>query len=144
MTIEELLRNYFLREAKVSEQLGMVEQAEAEKRQVPMPEISVPNYAEEVIRPILTMISEALPEYDIVVPTANQCMLINELYQIRAKRVCLGGLSYPTKKDHKLYFASTFHRKAGKRQEVKTLEQLVEQVKIELNKRGLLILPDHL
>lgn len=144
MTIEELLRDYFLRETKVSEQLGTVEQAEAEMRQVQIPEISVPNYAEEVIRPILAMLSQALPEYGIVVPPINQCMLINELYQIRTQRVCLGGLSYPTKKDHKLYFAPTFHRKAGKRQEVKTLEQLVGLVRIELNKRGLLILPKHL
>ena len=144
MTIEELLRNYFRREAKVSEQLGIIERAEADKAPVPSMKIAVPNYADEVIRPVLKMVAEALPEYGIIVPSSKQCKQINSLYQIRTDKVCLGGLSYPTKSDHKLYFAPLFHRKAGERQEVKTLEQLVNMLRAELNKRGLLILPEHL
>ena len=111
---------------------------------VPKLTISVPNYADEVIRPILKMVAVALPEYEITVPSSKQCKLVNGLFQIRTDKICLGGLSYPTKDDHKLYFAPLFHRKAGERQEVKTLEQLVKLLRAELNKRGLLILPKHL
>lgn len=144
MTIEQLLHAYFEREAKVSEQLGTIERAEAERMPVPRLNITVPNYVDEVIRPILRMVAEALPEYGFTVPPSKRCTLVNGLYQIRTPKVCLGGLSYPTKHDHKLYFAPLFHRKAGERQEVKTLEQLVAMLRAELNKRGLLILPEHL
>ncbi len=144
MTIEELLSSYFQRDAKVSEQLDTIERAEAERQPVPQLNITVPNYANEVIRPILKMVAEALPEYGFTVPPSKQCRPVNELYQIRIPKACIGGLSYPTKNDHKLYFAPLFHRKAGERQEVKTLEQLVGMLRAELNKRGLLILPKHL
>lgn len=53
MTIEELLNSYFQRDAKVSEQLDTIERAEADMQPVPKLTISVPNYADEVIRPIL-------------------------------------------------------------------------------------------
>lgn len=144
MTIEELLHNYFEREAKVSEQLGIIERAEAERQPVPRQNITVPNYADDVIRPIMKMVADTLPEYGFTVPPSKQCRPVNGLYQIRTAKVCLGGLSYPTKNDHKLYFAPLFHRKAGERQEVKTLEQLAGMLRAELNKRGLLILPKHL
>lgn len=144
MTIEELLNSYFQRAAKASGQLDIIERAEAERQPVPKLNITVPNYADEVIRPILKMVAEALPEYEISVPSSKQCKLVNGLFQIRIPKVCLGGLSYPTKDDHKLYFAPLFHRKAGERQEVKNLEQLVKMLREELNKRGLLILPKHL
>ena len=144
MTIEELLSSYFQRDAKVSEQLDTIERAEAERHPVPQLNITVPNYANEVIRPILKMVAEALPEYGFTVPPSKQCRPVNGLFQIRTDKICLGGLSYPTKDDHKLYFAPLFHRKAGERQEVKTLEQLVKLLRAELNKRGLLILPKHL
>jgi hypothetical protein len=144
MTIEELLNSYFQRDAKVSQQLDTIERAEADRQPVPKLTISVPNYADEVIRPVLKMVAEALPEYEITVPSSKQCKLVNGLFQIRTDKICLGGLSYPTKDDHKLYFAPLFHRKAGERQEVKTLEQLVKLLRAELNKRGLLILPKHL
>lgn len=144
MTIDELLHSYFQREAKTSEQLGIIERAEAEREPVPRLNITVPNYADEVICPILKMVAEALPEYGFTVPPSKQCRPVNGLYQIRTPKVCLGGLSYPTKNDHKLYFAPLFHRKAGERQEVKTLEQLAGMLRAELNKRGLLILPKHL
>ena len=144
MTIEELLSSYFQRDAKVSEQLDTIERAEADMQPVPRLPISVPNYADEVIRPILKMVAEALPEYASTVPSSKQCKLVNGLFQIRTDKACLGGLSYPTKDDHKLYFAPLFHRKAGERQEVNTLEQLVKMLRAELNKRGLLILPKHL
>ena len=144
MTIEQLLRAYFEREAKVSEQLGTIERAEAERMPVPRLNITVPNYVDEVIRPILRMVAEALPEYGFTVPSSNRCTLVNGLYQIRTPKVCLGGLSYPTKHDYKLYFAPLFHRRAGEKQEVKTLEQLVKMIRAELNKRGMLILPEHL
>ena len=144
MTIEELLNSYFQRAAKASGQLNIIERAEAERQLVPKLNITVPNYADEVIRPILKMVAEALPEYEISVPSSKQCKLVNGLFQIRTPKVCLGGLSYPTKDDHKLYFAPLFHRKAGERQEVKNLEQLVKMLREELNKRGLLILPKHL
>ena len=144
MTIEELLNSYFQRAAKASGQLDIIERAEAERQPVPKLNITVPNYADEVIRPILKMVAEALPEYEISVPSSKQCKLVNGLFQLRSPKVCLGGLSYPTKDDHKLYFAPLFHRKAGERQEVKNLEQLVKMLREELNKRGLLILPKHL
>lgn len=144
MTIGELLNSYFQRAAKASGQLDIIERAEAERQSVPKLNITVPNYADEVIRPILKMVAEALPEYEISVPSSKQCKLVNGLFQIRTPKVCLGGLSYPTKDDHKLYFAPLFHRKAGEKQEVKTLEQLVGMLRAELNKRGLLILPKHL
>ena len=144
MTIEELLNSYFQRAAKASGQLDIIERAEAERQLVPKLNITVPNYADEVIRPILKMVAEALPEYEISVPSSKQCKLVNGLFQIRTPKVCLGGLSYPTKDDYKLYFAPLFHRKAGERQEVKNLEQLVKMLREELNKRGLLILPKHL
>ena len=144
MTIEELLNSYFQRAAKASGQLDIIERAEAERQLVPKLNITVPNYADEVIRPILKMVAEALPEYEISVPSSKQCKLVNGLFQIRTPKVCLGGLSYPTKDDHKLYFAPLFHRKAGERQEVKNLEQLVKMLREELNKRGLLIHPKHL
>lgn len=144
MTIEELLNSYFSARAKASGQLDIIERAEAERQPVPKLNITVPNYADEVIRPILKMVAEALPEYEISVPSSKQCKLVNGLFQIRTPKVCLGGLSYPTKDDHKLYFAPLFHRKAGERQEVKNLEQLVKMLREELNKRGLLILPKHL
>lgn len=144
MTIGELLNSYFQRAAKASGQLDIIERAEAERQLVPKLNITVPNYADEVIRPILKMVAEALPEYEISVPSSKQCKLVNGLFQIRTPKVCLGGLSYPTKDDHKLYFAPLFHRKAGEKQEVKTLEQLVGMLRAELNKRGLLILPKHL
>lgn len=144
MTIGELLNSYFQRAAKASGQLDIIERAEAERQLVPKLNITVPNYADEVIRPILKMVAEALPEYEISVPSSKQCKLVNGLFQIRTPKVCLGGLSYPTKDDHKLYFAPLFHRKAGERQEVKNLEQLVKMLREELNKRGLLILPKHL
>lgn len=144
MTIGELLNSYFQRAAKASGQLDIIERAEAERQSVPKLNITVPNYADEVIRPILKMVAEALPEYEISVPSSKQCKLVNGLFQIRTPKVCLGGLSYPTKDDHKLYFAPLFHRKAGERQEVKNLEQLVKMLREELNKRGLLILPKHL
>lgn len=144
MTIEELLNSYFQRAAKASGQLDIIERAEAERQLVPKLNITVPNYADEVIRPILKMVAEALPEYEISVPSSKQCKLVNGLFQIRTPKVCLGGLSYPTTDDHKLYFAPLFHRKAGERQEVKNLEQLVKMLREELNKRGLLILPKHL
>lgn len=144
MTIEELLNSYFQRAAKASGQLDIIERAEAERQPVPKLNITVPNYADEVIRPILKMVAEALPEYEISVPSSKQCKLVNGLFQIHTPKVCLGGLSYPTKDDHKLYFAPLFHRKAGERQEVKNLEQLVKMLREELNKRGLLILPKHL
>ena len=121
MTIEELLNSYFQRAAKASGQLDIIERAEAERQPVPKLNITVPNYADEVIRPILKMVAEALPEYEISVPSSKQCKLVNGLFQIRTPKVCLGGLSYPTKDDHKLYFAPLFHRKAGERQEVKNL-----------------------
>ena len=124
MTIEELLNSYFQRDAKVSEQLDTIERAEADMQPVPKLTISVPNYADEVIRPILKMVAVALPEYEITVPSSKQCKLVNGLFQIRTDKICLGGLSYPTKDDHKLYFAPLFHRKAGERQEVKTLERV--------------------
>lgn len=95
-------------------------------------------------RPILKMVAEALPEYEISVPSSKQCKLVNGHVPDTYPKVCLGGLSYPTKDDHKLYFAPLFHRKAGERQEVKNLEQLVKMLREELNKRGLLILPKHL
>ena len=144
MTIEELLNSYFQRAAKASGQLDIIERAEAERQPVPKLNITVPNYADEVIRPILKMVAEALPEYEISVPSSKQSKQVNGLFQIRTPKVCLGGLSYPTKDDHKLYFAPLFHRKAGERQEVKNLEQLVKMLREELNKRGLLILPKHL
>ena len=144
MTIEELLNSYFQRAAKASGQLDIIERAEAERQPVPKLNITVPNYADEVIRPILKMVAEALPEYETSVPSSKQCKLVNGLFQIRTPKVCLGGRSYPTKDDHKLYFAPLFHRKAGERQEVKNLEQLVKMLREELNKRGLLILPKHL
>lgn len=144
MTIEELLHSYFQRDAKVSEQLDTIERAEAERQPVPRLNITVPNYADEVIRPILKMVVEALPEYGFTVPPSQQYRPVNGLYQIRTQKVCLGGLSYPTKNEHKLYFASLFHRKAGAKQEVKTMEQLIGMLRAELNKRGLLILPKHL
>ena len=144
MTIEELLNSYFQRAAKASGQLDIIERAEAERQPVPKLNITVPNYADEVIRPILKMVAEALPEYEISVPSSKQCKLVNGLFQIRTPKVCLGGLSYPTKDDHKLYFAPLFHRTAGERPEVKTLEQVVTMLREELNKRGLLILPKHL
>ncbi len=144
MTIGELLNSYFQRAAKASGQLDIIERAEAERQPVPKLNITVPNYADEVIRPILKMVAETLPEYEISVPSSKQCKLVNGLFQIRTPKVCLGGLSYPTKDDHKLYFAPLFHRKAGERQEVKNLEQLVKMLREELNKRGLLILPKHL
>ena len=144
MTIEELLNSYFQRAAKASGQLDIIERAEAERQPVPKLNITVPNYADEVIRPILKMVAEALPEYEISVPSSKQCKLVNGLFQIRTPKVCLGGLSYPTKDDHKLYFAPLFHRKAGERQEVKNLEQLVKMLREELNKWGLLVLPKHL
>ena len=144
MTIEELLNSYFQRAAKASGQLDIIERAEAERQPVPKLNITVPNYADEVIRPILKMVADALPEYEISVTSSKQCKLVNGLFQIRTPKVCLGGLSYPTKDDHKLYFAPLFHRKAGERQEVKNLEQLVKMLREELNKRGLLILPKHL
>ena len=144
MTIEELLNSYFQRAAKASGQLDIIERAEAERQPVPKLNITVPNYADEVIRPILKMVAEALPEYEISVPSSKQCKLVNGLFQIRTPKVCLGGLSYPTKDDHKLYFAPLFHRKAGDTQDVKNLEQLVKMLREELNKRGLLILPKHL
>lgn len=144
MTIEQLLHAYFEREAKASEQLSIIERAEADRMPVPRLNITVPNYVDEVIRPILRMVAEALPEYGFTVPSSKQCKLISGLYQIRTPIVCLGGLSYPTKNNRKLYFAPLFHRKAGEKQEVKTLEQLVEMLRAELNKRGLLLLPEHL
>lgn len=144
MTIEELLHSYFQRETQASEQLDTIERAEAERQPVPRLNITVPNYADEVIRPILKMVAEALPEYGFTVPPSQKCRPVNGLYQIRTQKTCLGGLSYPTKNDHKLYFTPLFHRKAGEKQEVKTLEQLVGMLRTELNKRGLLILPKHL
>ena len=68
MTIEELLNSYFQRAAKASGQLDIIERAEAERQPVPKLNITVPNYADEVIRPILKMVAEALPEYEISVP----------------------------------------------------------------------------
>ena len=65
MTIEELLNSYFQRAAKASGQLDIIERAEAERQPVPKLNITVPNYADEVIRPILKMVAEALPEYEI-------------------------------------------------------------------------------
>ena len=144
MTIEELLHDYFRREAEVSELLSQVERAEAEKTPIPMPSISVPNYAEEVIRPILKMLAGALPENGMRVPPRGQCALVCDSFPVRTEKTSLGVLSYPTKADHRLYFSATFHRKAGPKQEIKTLEQLVSLVKAELNKRGLLILPQYL
>ena len=94
MTIEELLNSYFQRDAKVSEQLDTIERAEADMQPVPKLTISVPNYADEVIRPILKMVAEALPEYEITVPSSKQCKLVNGLFQIRTDKICLGGLSY--------------------------------------------------
>ena len=102
MTIEELLNSYFQRDAKVSEQLDTIERAEADMQPAPKLTISVPNYADEVIRPILKMVAEALPEYAITVPSSKQCKLVNGLFQIRTEKFCLGGLSYPTKDSHKL------------------------------------------
>lgn len=72
MTIEELLNSYFQRAAKASGQLDIIERAEAERQPVPKLNITVPNYADEVIRPILKMVAEALPEYEISVrPPSN-------------------------------------------------------------------------
>lgn len=144
MTIEELLHSYFQRRTEVSRQLDIIERAEAGRQPVPRLNITVPNYADEVIRPILKMVAEALPEYGFMVPPSKECGLISGLYQIRTPKVCLGGLSYPTRNNHKLFFAPLFHRKAGKKQEVENLEQLVKMLRAELNKRGLLILPEHL
>lgn len=144
-TIKQLLENYFEATEKVSEQLNEVERQEDEKKGlVPMPEIRVPNYAAEVIHPIYKMLAEALPEYDILLPAPKACKLKDGIFQIRSKNICLGGLSYPTHDDHKLYFIITTHRKLGEKREVQTFGQLLDMVKAELNKRGLLILPKHL
>lgn len=144
-TIKQFLEDYYAAIAKVDEQLSEVERQEDEKKGlVPMPEIRVPSYAAEVIHPIFKMLSEALPEYDILVPAPQNCKLKDGIFQIRSKGTCLGGLSYPTHVDHTLYFRATTHRKLGEKQEVQTFEQLLEMVKAELNKRGLLILPKHL
>lgn len=86
MTIEELLNSYFQRAAKASGQLDIIERAEAERQPVPKLNITVPNYADEVIRPILKMVAEALPEYEISVPSSKQCKLVNGLFQIRTRK----------------------------------------------------------
>lgn len=144
VTIKDLLDNYFAAETLVSDQLGEVERQEDEKvRNIQMPEIKVPNYAEEVIRPIFQMLADALPEYNIFVPAPKTCKLKDGIYQIRSNGTCLGGLSYPIHNDRRLYFSATTHRKVGEKQEVQTFEQLLELVRAELNKRGLLILPKH-
>jgi hypothetical protein len=143
--IKELLDNYFAATAKVSDQLSEIERQEDEKvRNIQMPVIRVPNYAEQVIRPILQMLDDALPEYNILVPAPKECKLKDGIFQIRSKGTCLGGLSYPTNDDHKLYFSATTHRRTEEKQEVQTFEQLLKMIKNELNKRGLLILPKHL
>lgn len=144
-TIKKLLDNYFVATAMVSEQLSEIERQEDEKvRNIKMPHIRVPSYAIEVILPIYKMLDEALPEYNILVPNAKDCKLKDGIFQIRSKGTCLGGLTYPTDADHKLYFIATTHRKAGEKQEVQTFENLLQMVRAELNKRGLLILPKHL
>lgn len=109
-----------------------------------MPEINVPNYALDVIRTIYVMPDEVLPEYNILVPAPKECKLKDGIFQIRSGNTCLGGLSYPTNDDHKLYFSATTHRRTEEKQEVQTFEQLLKMIKNELNKRGLLILPKHL
>lgn len=144
-TIKQLLDTYFEATAKVSNQLSEVERQEDEKKGlVPMPEINVPNYALDVIWPIYVMLDEALPEYNILVPAPKECKLKDGIFQIRSRNTCLGGLSYPTNDDHKLYFSVTTHRRTEEKQEVQTFEQLLKMIKNELNKRGSLILPKHL
>lgn len=144
-TIKRLLDNYFAATETVSDQLCEVERQEDEKiRNIRMPDIHVPNYAEQVIRPIFQMLAEALPEYSIFVPAPKTCKLKDGIFQIRSNGTCLGGLSYPTEKDHNLYFLVTTHRKVGEPQEVQTFEQLLKMVRAELNKRGLLIPPKQL
>lgn len=144
-TIKQLLDNYFAATAMVSEQLSEVERQEDEKiRNIQMPHIRVPSYATEVILPIYKMLDEALSEYNMLVPNAKDCKLKNGIFQIRSKGTCLGGLIYPTDDDHKLYFIVTTHRKAVEKKEVQTFDDLLKIVKVELNKRGLLILPKHL
>lgn len=144
-TIKELLDNYFAATKTVSDQLGEIERQEDEKvPNIQMPEIKVPNYAEDVIRPIFQMLADALPEYDIFVPAPKECKLKDGIFQIRTKGTCLGGLSYPTKENTALCFSATTKRKVGEKQEVQTFEQLLKMIRAELNKRGLLILPKHL
>lgn len=145
-TIKELLEMYFAATVAVSGQLDDVERQEDKHKGtlIPMPEIRVPNYAEEVIRPILRMLDEAMPEYRIQIPPCGECRPVCGAFHIRADRTCLGGLSLPTSKDHNLYFAPVKHKRFGKRQRIETFEQLQKLVRIELNKRGLLILPKHL
>ncbi len=90
------------------------------------------------------MVVEELHESGFTVPPSKQCRLANGLYQIRTQKTLSRRLSYPSKNNHKLYFAPLFYRKAGNKQEVKTLRQLVSLLRADLNKRGLLILPKHL
>ena len=66
MTIEELLNSYFQRAAKASGQLDIIERAEAERQPVPKLNITVPNYADEVIRPIPDTYPESLSRRSLV------------------------------------------------------------------------------
>lgn len=143
-TIPTLLDKYQRRAEKVAAQMTEIERKEAEierRSPVSIPRIAVPDYIREVIHPILTMLAEALPEYPVHVPPVGSYCLEEGYYKIRVGLATLGGLSRPVGKDYRLYFTTLFKKRELEKIEIRTMEELIEQVKIELNKRGLLILP---
>lgn len=144
--IKTLTDKYAARAQKVRAQMETMDKLDKEQgRDAEYPQVIVPDYAKEVIRPVIKLLQGALPEYPIQTPSGRKSLPIKDYYRLTVGVACIGGFSCPTWDDCNLYFTPMFKQKPqGKQQKIDTLEQLVEIVKVELNKRGLLILPEHL
>jgi len=86
-----------------------------------------PNFLKQVIFPILNALPEALPECGFTPPSDNYVMY-GEYYRIKCGIIVLGGISVG--KNFELYFTTLFHgRPCGRKVEITTLDQLVENLR---------------
>ena len=93
----------------------------------------VPNFLNEVIRPILDALPDWLPGYGFKKTTDDYAMY-GEYYRIKAGIVLVGGFSID--EDFNLHFTPLFHGKAcGKSHRIDSIGQLVEIIRGQFERR---------
>lgn len=118
MEIDELIKKYQLR---FEEWLDSLEGKE---------KLPPPSYVPEVITPVMKMLADAMPEFDVKVPNPKTYTMLKGYYRIKIGLTTIGGLSYPTAEDHKLYFTPMFHAKPiAERVEIVSISQFTEIAK---------------
>ncbi|KAA6302798.1 MAG: hypothetical protein EZS26_000968 [Candidatus Ordinivivax streblomastigis] len=89
-----------------------------------------PDYASEVVIPVIKLLAKALPESNITIPNRENYGLSGGYYGVYAGNKLIGGFLHPADNESKLLFSPALHRCIStEKQEIADIQHLIDLIK---------------